>query len=435
MAQRTETELKVFLEGTLAQYNALTDKTGTVFFDKDNHAVYAKGECIIQSNIKDVTYNSTSTELIITPFTGDDDKIVINLGIQKELDDLKTTLETWAGNRFVRYDAGNQGLTDAQKSNARTNIGVENAVNNLTSDSITAPLSAAQGKELKRQIDEKVTGETGKGLSTNDYTDGDKAKLDGIEKEAQKNRNVVAIDTAVGNGNNNDAIVLTGNLVNKSKASSGEVGFSLSHRYDANDKRIYFFNSATAPTTGTTGYIFYIDTIDFVKDGMLANATYDNDTHILTLIFNTTATDSGVENIEVNLSKLVDVYKAGVGLTLADGTFNFNYGAGLTIDEFTQEVTVDVGDGLQIDTDRKITLKPAPNGGLNVTTNGLAINSGYGLDIDDNNEIFVDIDTNNGLKWTTEGRFGVDFTKAPVQSVNGQTGVVNIDVTPKVWSF
>lgn len=324
MAERTNTELRVFLEGTLAQYNALPDKTGTVFFDKDNHAVYAKGECIIQSNIKDVTYNPTSTELTITPFTGT--PVVINLGIQSELEGLETTLKTWVGNNYVKQVAGSRLMTDAEGT-----------------------------------------------------------KLAGIQEEAQKNRNVVAIDTVVGDGDNNDAIVLTGNLVNKSKASNGEVGFSLSHRYDANDKRIYFFNSATAPTTGTTGHIFYIDTTDFVKDGMLANASYDNDTHTLTLVFNATATDSGVENIEVDLGKLVDVYKAGVGLRLAGDTFYVNYGYGLIIEPEHQELAVDIGDGLK-----------------------------FG---------------------TNSNKITVDWTKAPVQSVNGQTGTVNIDVTPKVWRF
>lgn len=375
MAQRTTDELKVFLEGTLAQYNELTDKTGTVFFDKTNHAVYAKGECIIQSNIKDVTYNSGTTVLTIIPFTGS--QIDINLGIQDELDNLKTTLETWAGDRFVRYDVNNQNLSDVEKANARTNIGA-------------------------------VKAEEGKGLSTNDFTNGDKAKLDGIDDNAQTNREVTVNGNTIGldSDENQSAIKISGNLVTApNNGEDSKIEFNLSHKYVANDKKIYFFNSATAPATGTTGAIFSIDTTDFVKDGMLANATYNESTHTLTLIFNATATDSGVENIEVDLSTLVDVYKAGTGLTLADGTFNFNYGAGLTIDESNQEVTVDVGDGLQFGTNRKITLKIANNGGITVDANGAA----------------------------------VDWTKAPVQKVNNVTpdtnGNVTIDVTPKVWKF
>lgn len=188
MAQRTETELKVFLEGTLKQYNELsdTDKAGSVFFDKTNHAVYAKGECIIQSNIKDVTYDPTTTILTITPFTGT--PIPINLGIQSELEGLETTLKTWAGERFVRYDVNTQGLSDTEKDNARANIGAEEAdptilkqrhiVNSLTSTSRTAPLSAAQGKALDNKKVDKVTG---KQLSTEDFTTALKQKLEGLE--------------------------------------------------------------------------------------------------------------------------------------------------------------------------------------------------------------------------------------------------------------
>ena len=50
-----------------------------------------------------------------------------------------------------------------------------------------------------------------------------------------------------------------------------------------------------------------IDTSDFIKDGMLQDAKYNSDNHILTLTFNT---DSGKEAIPVDLSGLVDVYTA-----------------------------------------------------------------------------------------------------------------------------
>ncbi len=48
-----------------------------------------------------------------------------------------------------------------------------------------------------------------------------------------------------------------------------------------------------------------IDVAEFVKDGMLANATFNQTNHTLTLTFNT---DSGKEAIDVDLSSLVDVY-------------------------------------------------------------------------------------------------------------------------------
>lgn len=194
MAKRTNKELKVFLTGQVAQYNALSaaDKVGTVYFDRTNHALYAEGVCVMKSAVENVTYDSSKTELVITAFGGAQTKI--DLGIQTELDNLKTTLENWANDRFVRYDVNNQGLSDTQKTNARTNIGAEkadstilkqgNVVDNVTSTSTNTPLSANQGKVLKGLIDGLTSGKvdkvSGKQLSTEDFTTDLKTKLEGL---------------------------------------------------------------------------------------------------------------------------------------------------------------------------------------------------------------------------------------------------------------
>lgn len=353
MAQRTDTELRVFLEGTLAQYNALTDKTGTVFFDKDNHAVYAKGECIIQSNIKDVTYNATSTELTITPFTGT--PIVINLGIQSELEGLKTTLETWVGNNYV----------------AKVTFDIE--------------------------INKKVDKEKGKGLSTNDYTTADKSKLDGIEEGAQKNRLITVNDNRLGNDEQTSAIKISGNLISlPNNGEDGEMAVNLYAEYSSTDKKIYFRNGDTEDASN----LFTIDTTDFVRDGMVSGVTYDATNKNLVITFNT---DSGKEAITVSLASLVDTYTAGDGITLAGNKFSANLGNGLQFDSTNP---------------KKITLKPTANGGIKVDGNGVALQ----------------VVTNGGITVGANGA-AVDWTKAPVLSVNGQTGAVTIDVTPKVWKF
>ena len=62
-----------------------------------------------------------------------------------------------------------------------------------------------------------------------------------------------------------------------------------------------------------------IPATDFIKDGMLDNATYDEETHKITLTFNT---DSGKQDIELNLSDLVDTYEAGNGLGLTGNVFS-----------------------------------------------------------------------------------------------------------------
>ena len=58
---------------------------------------------------------------------------------------------------------------------------------------------------------------------------------------------------------------------------------------------------------------------DFIKDGMLDNATYDEETHKITLTFNT---DAGKQPVELNLSDLVDTYEAGNGLELTGKVFS-----------------------------------------------------------------------------------------------------------------
>ena len=409
MAKRTGTELRVFLNGDYeSQYSKLTDKSGTVFFDKTRRAVYAEG-VLITSDVIDV-------------------KVVGSI--------LK-----------VKY-VGQADYTDlADLAIPDTVLQETDVVDNLTSDSTTAPLSAAQGKELKKQIDKKVTAETGKGLSTNDYTDGDKTKLAHIDDNAQTNREVTVNGNPIGRDNeeNQSTIKIKGNLVTApNNGEDSEIELYLSHKYYPTENKIRFFKTATPPdvyneTTNGPDVVLTIDTSDFVKDSFVEKVEFNKDTSVLSITF--VYADGSKNTIPIDLSTLMNLYTAGKGLTETindDGltTFGVALGEGLAFDK-SNAITLSLGNGLQFDSSnpKKITLKTVNNGGLNVTSNGLAINSGYGLAINDNNEIEVDIDTENGLKWTGKGKFGVDFTKAPVQSVNGQTGVVNIDVTPKVWSF
>lgn len=65
-----------------------------------------------------------------------------------------------------------------------------------------------------------------------------------------------------------------------------------------------------------------IDASAFIKDGMIQSVAFDTKTKHVTITFNT---DAGREAIDVDLSTLVDTYKAGTGLSLAqDGTFSVN---------------------------------------------------------------------------------------------------------------
>lgn len=427
MAQRTETELKVFLEGTLAQYNELTDtdKVGSVFFDKTNHAVYAKGECIIQSNIKDVTYNSTSTELTITPFTGT--PIVINLGIQSELEGLETTLKTWVGSNYVAQSTFNN--------------------------------------EIAKKVD-KVEG---KGLSTNDYTNADKTKLNGIDDNAQTNREVTVNGSPIGRDNeeNQSTIKIKGNLVTApNNGEDSEIEFYLSHKYYPTENKIRFFKTATPPDTydetlHSSDVVLTIDTSDFVQAGMINNVVYNSVTGELEITFPTVQTDGTLKDttVKVNLSKLVDVYKAGDGLTATVGddgstTFKAVLGDGLAFDN-TRAITLSLGDGLKM-VDGELVLDTTQVGvtGINGQGGGeYTINSGY-LEVGDNSNVLKPINVvTNGKTIKIEANpkhifaqffhendedatsgiraKGVKITEA----ADGNPYSMLMDFTPKVWSF
>ena len=73
--------------------------------------------------------------------------------------------------------------------------------------------------------------------------------------------------------------------------------------------------------SGKTRLLSKVNANEFVTDGMLDSATYNANTHILTLTFNTAA---GKSAINVDLGTLVDTYTAGNGLYFSDeGHHNF----------------------------------------------------------------------------------------------------------------
>lgn len=76
-----------------------------------------------------------------------------------------------------------------------------------------------------------------------------------------------------------------------------------------------------------------IDASAFIKDGMIQSVAFDTETKHVTITFNTAA---GREPIDVDLSTLVDTYKAGTGLSLAkDGTFSVNTTTIATVEQAT----------------------------------------------------------------------------------------------------
>lgn len=77
-----------------------------------------------------------------------------------------------------------------------------------------------------------------------------------------------------------------------------------------------------------------IDASAFIKDGMIQSVEFDTQTKNVTITFNTAA---GRQPINVDLSTLVDTYKAGTGLSLAqDGTFSVNTTTIATVENATE---------------------------------------------------------------------------------------------------
>lgn len=115
--------------------------------------------------------------------------------INAALDSDDTTLDQMS--EVVAYIKSNKSMIDAITT---SKVNVSDIVNNLTTDISNKPLSAAQGVALKELIDAlsnsmtayrtaaaqdiidsgKVDKVTGKGLSSNDYTDAAKAKVDAL---------------------------------------------------------------------------------------------------------------------------------------------------------------------------------------------------------------------------------------------------------------
>lgn len=77
-----------------------------------------------------------------------------------------------------------------------------------------------------------------------------------------------------------------------------------------------------------------IDASAFIKDGMIQSVAFDTETKHVTITFNT---DAGNDPIDVDLSTLVDTYKAGTGLSLAkDGTFSVDTATIATVEKATE---------------------------------------------------------------------------------------------------
>ena len=159
-----------------------------------------------------------------------------------------------------------------------------------------------------------------------------------------------------------------------------------------------------------------INASDFIKDGMVESVNFDEATKHLTITFNT---DAGHDAIDVDLTKLVDTYKSGTGLALAqDGTFS--------IDEAvvaTKEWANGAFDAKGAATDVKTAVDA-------YTINGKALASGNitlgGADITVGGESSQKDSTVDVAFKNLEDKVATVEGKAGVTSIGGQAGAISV---------
>lgn len=365
----TETKgLKFFHVASLPE----TGVIGGIYFDttKGEISVYGKsGWERYSGKVKSVEWSGTpandSGKLVITNFDGskseiDFSDVASKTQVAEDIETAKAAAIKEAKN-YVNARKVNGKTLNADIVLTGADIALDGYAKASTSAAIAAEdtVNQALGK-LEKAIDETggnaLTHVTaGAGISVTDKSDHDQtisvkidaasekfgvggsavpvltASTEGLKISGIKN----AIDTAIGGLDVSDTAVANmyvssvsetdgkitvsrGNLpvigvADNDKIlslSSSKIGADLSLTYDKGAKKIYLYGKNK---TNVSDALSFIDCTDFIKDGMLKDASYSDSTHILTLTFNS---DAGDKTIDVNLSTLVDTYVAGDGLDL-----------------------------------------------------------------------------------------------------------------------
>ena len=181
-------------------------------------------------------------------------------------------------------------------------------------------LKSADKTALQSEIDKKV--------AKTDYD----TKVAALEKEDARIAKLVADETTRATGAEKtlgDKIDAVSKIVNDgTKIADGEKLIQRNEKKELfTDLKVDIENDgkdtyiAIYGDSGKTRLLSKVNANEFVTDGMLDSATYNANTHILTLTFNTAA---GKSAINVDLGTLVDTYTAGDGLYFSDeGHHNF----------------------------------------------------------------------------------------------------------------
>lgn len=130
--------------------------------------------------------------------------------------------------------------------------------------------------------------------------------------------------------------------------------------------------------------------IDLPLEQILNSTDFDPETHILTLVFNTT---KGLQKVDVDLSDLADTYTAGQGLSLSSsGEFSVKKSAGsesfLTVDSSGIAVTgITAAISTAINTTLKVTTKGSGNVITGLSKSGATITATKGMEVYSKTEV------------------------------------------------
>lgn len=213
-----------------ADVDALEAKVGTVTEGKTVVKMIEEAQAAATYDDTALSGRVTANETAITKLNGSSTTegsvayqiAQIVAGADKKYDTLKE-ISDWIGTHTDSAATMNSQITANKEAIAKLN-GAETAEGSVAK-TVKDAVDAAQAA-LQTNIDGKVDKVTGKGLSTNDYTNDDKTKLDGIAAGAQVN----VIETVKVNGvaltpadKAVDVTVPTGALASKDKVAETDI--------------------------------------------------------------------------------------------------------------------------------------------------------------------------------------------------------------------
>ena len=283
---------------------------GAIWFDSTNKLLKVKNATDWEvydggRNVIDATF--TNGLLTITKASGEN--------VTLDFKDVASASQTMKA--FKELD------TAVKSAQSKADTGVANAA--TAQSAAEAAQTTADSKVASVTGDTTVKAETSDHAVTLSLATSDKGNVKFTKDADGLSANVtIPAATVTGVAANDKVLSLTDKLV------SATVGL------DYGDATTEALNGHKAiKLVGKEGVVISeIDASAFIKDGMIQSVAFDTKTKHVTITFNT---DAGREAIDVDLSTLVDTYKAGTGLSLAnDGTFSVNTTTIATVEKATE---------------------------------------------------------------------------------------------------